>query len=82
MLGAYAFVPDPKSVENIERPNGSMLHDHIYASISHNFLKLAIRNRIADVKENSIKDGAFGKMSPFEIDRHPVYLIHLCTPRR
>jgi hypothetical protein len=41
---------------------------NIYASLSHYFLKVAIRNCITDVEEISIKNDTFRKMNPFEVD--------------
>jgi len=42
------------------------------AALGHNFLKIAIGNRITNIKEYGIKDDAFGEMDTFEIDCHPL----------
>lgn len=50
-----------------------------YASLSRNLLKLAIGDGVAHVKEDGMQDDAFGKISPFEIDRIRFRLNQLQT---
>lgn len=46
-----------------------------YAAFSQKLLKVTIGNGIADVKEDCMQDDIFGKMSPFEIDRHSLHTL-------
>ena len=43
---------------------------NLNAAFSHDFLEIAIGNRVADIKEHGLKNDAFGEMSSLEIHCH------------
>ncbi|GFO74234.1 hypothetical protein BPLS_P0787 [Bathymodiolus platifrons methanotrophic gill symbiont] len=47
---------------------------HFNTSFFHNVFKVAIRNTIPDIKENSIKNDIFWKVSTFEAE-HVIHLL-------
>ncbi|GFO73645.1 hypothetical protein BJAS_P4564 [Bathymodiolus japonicus methanotrophic gill symbiont] len=49
-------------------------HHYCTSSFFHNFFKVAIRNAIPDIKENSIKNDIFWEVSAFEAE-HMIYLL-------